>query len=49
MAQLTKKHLYETTLNNLAPPHLDDKYFKDCAQLPFRYESNIFDMLMLGG
>ena len=45
MAQLTKKNLNETTLNNLAPPYLDYAYFKDCAQLPFRYESNIFDMV----
>ena len=45
MAQLTKKNLYETTLNDLAPPYLDYEYFKDCTQLPFRYESNIFDMV----
>jgi triacylglycerol lipase len=45
MAQLTKKNLYETTLNNLAPPYLDYEYFKDCTQLPFRYESNIFDIV----
>ena len=45
MAQLAKKNLYQTTLNNLAPPYLDYEYFKDCTQLPFRYESNIFDMV----
>jgi len=45
MALLTKKKLYETTLNNLAPPYLDYEYFKDCTQLPFRYESNIFDIV----
>src|SRR5210317_2653296 len=45
MAQLSKKILYETTLDNFAPPYLDYEYFKDCAQLPFRYESNIFDIV----
>ena len=45
MAPLTKKELYETTLDNLAPPYLDYEYFKDCTQLPFRYESNIFDIV----
>ena len=45
MAQLTKKNLYETTLNNLAPPYLDYEYFKDHTQLAFRYESNIFDIV----
>ena len=45
MAPLTKKKLYDTTLDNLAPPYLDYEYFKDCTQLPFRYESNIFDIV----
>ena len=45
MAELTKKNLCETTSNNLAPPYLDYEYFKDCVQLPFRYKSNIFDMV----
>jgi len=45
MAHLAKKILNETTMDNLAPPYLDYDYFKDCDQLPFRYESNIFDMV----
>ena len=45
MARLTKKNLCETTLTNLAPPYLNYEYFKDCTQLPFRYESNIFDIV----
>ena len=45
MVQLKKKNLNETTLDNLAPPYLDYEYFKDCTQLPFRYESNIFDIV----
>ncbi len=45
MAQLPKKDLYEITLKNLAPPYLDYEYFKNCDQLPFRYKSNIFDMV----
>jgi hypothetical protein len=45
MDHLAKKTLNETTMDNLAPPYLDYDYFKDCDQLPFRYESNIFDMV----
>ena len=45
MAHLEKKILNETTMDNLAPPYLDYDYFKDCDQLPFRYQSNIFDMV----
>jgi hypothetical protein len=45
MARLTKKNLCETTVTNLAPPYLNYEYFKDCTQLPFRYESNIFDIV----
>jgi len=45
MAQLPKKDVYEITLENLAPPYLDYEYFKYCDQLPFRYKSNIFDMV----
>ena len=45
MAQLPNKKLYEITLENLAPPYLEYEYFKNCDQLPFRYKSNIFDMV----
>ena len=40
-----KKDLYEITLINLAPPYLEYEYFKDCTQLPFRYESTRFDIV----
>ncbi len=45
MAQLPKKDLYKITLKNMAPPYLDYEYFKNCDQLPFRYNSNVFDMV----
>ena len=45
MVQLKKKNLNETTLENLAPPYLDYEYFKDCNQLPFRYESKLFEIV----
>ncbi len=39
------KDLYEITLNNFAPPYLEYEYFKDCTQLPFRYNSTRFDIV----
>ena len=45
MVQLMKKKLVEITVDNLAPPYKDYEYFKDCDQLPFRYQANIFDMV----
>ena len=45
MPQFAKKDLYEITLNNLAPPYPDYEYFKNCDQLPFRYTSNVFDLV----
>jgi hypothetical protein len=45
MVQLEKKILNETTLDNLAPPYLNYDYFKDCNQFPFRYKSNLFDIV----
>lgn len=45
MPQLPKKDLYEITLKNLAPPYLDYEYFKYCDRLPFRYTSNVYDMV----
>ena len=45
MPQLHRKDLYDITLKNLAPPYPDYEYFKNCDQLPFRYTSNVFDMV----
>jgi triacylglycerol lipase len=45
MTQLPRKALYEITLKNLAPPYLDYAYFKNSAQLPFRYTASAFDMV----
>jgi len=45
MVQLMKKKLVEITVDNLAPPYKDYEYFKDCDQLPFRYQANIFDLV----
>ena len=45
LVQLRKKELYEITVDNLAPPYEDYEFFKDCDQLPFRYQANIFDMV----
>jgi triacylglycerol lipase len=45
MTQLPRKELYDITLKNLAPPYLDYEYFKNSAQLPFRYAANAFDMV----
>jgi pimeloyl-ACP methyl ester carboxylesterase len=45
MAHLPKKDLFKITLENLAPPYLDYEYFKNSDQLPFRYTSNVFDMV----
>ena len=45
MVQLMKKKLIEITVDNLAPPYKDYEYFKDCDQLPFRYQANIFDLV----
>ncbi len=45
MVQLTKKELVEITTDNLAPPYNDYEFFKDCNQLPFRYQANTFDMV----
>ena len=45
MAPLPKKELYEITLENLAPPYPDYQYFENSDQLPFRYNSNVFDMV----
>ena len=43
--QLTKKKLYDITADNIAPPYNEYEYFKDCDQLPFRYQANSFDMV----
>ena len=40
MAQLSKKNLYETTLDNLAPPYLDYEYFKDFNVNAYRFVNN---------
>ena len=45
MAPLPQKKLYEITLENLAPPYLDYTYFENSDQLPFRYNSNVFDLV----
>ena len=45
MPQFHRKDLYDITLKNLAPPYPDYEYFKNCDQLPFRYTSNVFDMV----
>jgi len=45
MVKLRKKKLVKITVDNLAPPYKDYEYFKDCDQLPFRYQANIFDMV----
>jgi triacylglycerol lipase len=45
MVKLRKKKLINITVDNLAPPYKDYEYFKDCDQLPFRYQANIFDMV----
>jgi len=45
MVKLRKKKLIKITVDNLAPPYKDYEYFKDCDQLPFRYQANIFDMV----
>jgi len=44
-SQLTKKMLYDITADNIAPPYNEYEYFKDCDQLPFRYQANTFDMV----
>ncbi len=45
MTRLVKKELYEITADNLTPPYRDYEYFKDCDKLPFRYQSDVFDMV----
>ncbi|MFQ6094402.1 MAG: hypothetical protein ACE5OR_17305 [bacterium] len=45
MPHLVKKELHEITADNLVPPYLDYEYFKDCDQLPFRYQADEFDMV----
>ena len=45
MLQAKKKELPEITLENLAPPYKDYEYFKDCEKYPFRYNSNVFDIV----
>ena len=45
MVKLRKKKLINITVDNLAPPYKDYEYFKDCDQLPFQYQANIFDMV----
>jgi hypothetical protein len=43
--QLMKRKLPEITADNLIPPYKDYEYFKDCDQLPFRYQASNFDMV----
>ena len=37
--------LYDITADNIAPPYNEYEYFKDCDQLPFRYQADTFDMV----
>jgi len=45
MSQSKKKDLPEITWENLAPPYKDYEYFRDCENYPFRYNSNVFDIV----
>ena len=44
-SQLIKKQLPEISADNLIPPYKDYEYFKDCDQLPFRFQADGFDMV----
>ena len=42
---LSKKEIYEITVDNIIPPYKDYDYFKNGDQLPFRHQTDSFDMV----
>jgi hypothetical protein len=43
--RLMKRQLPARTIDNLIPPYKNHEYYRDCDQLPFRFQANRFDMV----